>query len=231
LDGPEAEINCNDFTLSQVASPTYYLNGLFFSGICLTNGAVARNCNVQKFYRGLLVRNGGEVRSSFLTSNYNGMDAIFFEASTVTIDIENTDASNNAFGLYINVYNGVFNAKLNMEGSVTFNSNRQIGIDIEVAANHILDIVVKNGAFLRSNSNIQRGLAAKVSGGAKLNVDVKENGTFESCGNNSNSWHYDIYGNVLATATATFSGTGYTCSSKQFINDGTVVEPVCQPCT
>jgi hypothetical protein len=86
LSGSEAEIDCNDFTLSQVATPSNYLDGPYENGICLINGAVARNCNVEKFNAGLYVVNGGVVRSSFLTSNYNGMYAQFSKASTVTIE-------------------------------------------------------------------------------------------------------------------------------------------------
>ena len=55
LVGPLAELNCEGNTLSQVANPPNYFDGPFYYGICLLNGAKARNCNVQRFYRGELM--------------------------------------------------------------------------------------------------------------------------------------------------------------------------------
>jgi hypothetical protein len=88
LDGPEAEINCNDFKLSQVASvAVFYNDGPYENGICLNNGATAINCNVEQFYGGIKVTDGdGEVRSSFLTSNTVGINAAFSRDSTLTIE-------------------------------------------------------------------------------------------------------------------------------------------------
>jgi hypothetical protein len=90
LDGPGAEIDCQGNTLSQVATPSGYTNGPFFFGICLNDGAVARNCNVEKFKNGIRVTEGGEVRSSFLTSNFSGIVAYFGEDSNSTLTIEDT---------------------------------------------------------------------------------------------------------------------------------------------
>ena len=85
LDGPKAEINCNDFTLSQVASSPYK-NGQFQTGICLKNGATATNCNAQQFKIGIDVENGGQVVKSNLSSNYDGINAFFTADATVTIE-------------------------------------------------------------------------------------------------------------------------------------------------
>jgi hypothetical protein len=86
LNGPEAEIDCNNFTLSQVASPPVYNDGPFLFGICLRDNAKVRNCNVQQFNIGIDAENGGEVVNSVLSSNYYGMYAYFDEDSTVTIE-------------------------------------------------------------------------------------------------------------------------------------------------
>jgi hypothetical protein len=87
LNGPEAEIDCNGNTLSQEATPqANYNDGPFLYGICLNNGATAINCNVQKFFGGIEVTDGGEVRSSFLTSNNIGIVALFTKDSTLTIE-------------------------------------------------------------------------------------------------------------------------------------------------
>ena len=87
LDGPLAELNCDGYMLSQEATPPAdYGDGPFFNGICLSNGAKARNCNVQQFVTGIDVLNGGEVVKSNLTSNNDGMYADFNTNSTLTIE-------------------------------------------------------------------------------------------------------------------------------------------------
>ena len=86
LDGPEAEIDCQGNTLSQEATSPFYTNGPFVRGICLNNGATAINCNVQKFFDGIRVTDGAEVRNSFLTSNFNGIVAFFTKDYTLTIE-------------------------------------------------------------------------------------------------------------------------------------------------
>ena len=105
-------------------------------------------------------------------------------------------SSNNNVGLGINVSNGA-NAQLIVKGNVNINSN---------------DIGMYSFLDLKANT--------------KLEINVENGSTLESCGNIV----YDIYGYVIGAAT--FSGTGYTCSSKQFFVGfgGTVVEPVCQAC-
>jgi hypothetical protein len=81
LDGPEAEIDCNDNTLSQEAS-----NHPYWRGICLWNGATTRNCNVNNFWYGISVLNNAEVVKSVLSNNYGGIDAVFdVEDSKLTI--------------------------------------------------------------------------------------------------------------------------------------------------
>jgi hypothetical protein len=86
LDGPGAEIDCQGNTLSQEATTPFYADGPYENGICLKNGATAINCNVQKFFDGIRVTEGGEVRSSFLTSNLRGIVAFFTKDSTLTIE-------------------------------------------------------------------------------------------------------------------------------------------------
>ena len=75
-------------------------------------------------------------------------------------------------------------------------------------------------SFLYSNSNLE--------------IDVENGSTLESCGNDDD----DIYGEVEASATATFSGTGYTCDQNKVVFEGigggtvgTVVPPNCQDCS
>ena len=86
LNGPEAEINCDDFTLSQEATPPFYFGGPYRSGICLNNGATAINCNVEQFNGGIRVTDGGEVVNSNLSPNWKGINALFTEDSTLTIE-------------------------------------------------------------------------------------------------------------------------------------------------
>ena len=87
LDGPLAELNCDDYTLSQEAtSAASYRDGPFLYGLCLKNGAKARNCNVKQFFSGIYVTDGGEVVNSNLSFNFFGMFADFRRDSTVTIE-------------------------------------------------------------------------------------------------------------------------------------------------
>ena len=88
LDGPDAEINCDGYMLSQEAnSDALYDDGPFFDGICLSNGAKARNCNVQQFVSGIDVTDGGEVVKSNLSFFNNiGIRALFSEDATLTIE-------------------------------------------------------------------------------------------------------------------------------------------------
>ena len=92
-------------------------------------------------------------------------------------------------------------------------------------------LIVK-GEVTFSNKNY--GMYSYLEANTKLEINVENGSTFETCGNID----YDIYGTVDATATATFSGTGYTCDQNKvvFIGDnggtvGTVDEPVCQTCS
>ena len=86
LDGPEAEIDCNGNTLSQEATGPSYNDGPYKVGICLNNGAKARNCIVQQFFNGIRVTDGAEVVESNLRSNTSGIVARFTKDSTLTID-------------------------------------------------------------------------------------------------------------------------------------------------
>ncbi len=134
------------------------------------------------------------------------------------------DSSNNSnHGLYTLISDDV-NAKLNVKGKVTFDSNEQDGINTSIYPNANLDIVVETGALLNTASNKEIGLRVSFADSgaeSEFNVDVKEGGFFESCGNVD----LDIFGNPKMA----FLGDGsYTCGPKLFY--GTVVEPVWQDC-
>ena len=108
------------------------------------------------------------------------------------------------------------------------NSNLNYGLGIGTGFDSGVEakLIVKGKVTLNSNDNY--GLYSYLEANTKLEINVKNGSTLESCGNTRG----DISGQVPANATATFSGTGYTCSSKQFFVTvgGTVVEPVCQAC-
>ena len=99
-----------------------------------------------------------------------------------------------------------------------------LSIDVTNANGDNAELIVKGDNTF--NSNNDRGMASNLVANSNLEINVENGATLNSCGNSGD----DIYGFVGVGATATFLGTGYTCSSKQFINGGTVVEPVCQPC-
>ena len=104
-------------------------------------------------------------------------------------------------------------------------NNVYIGMYIGVDSGVEAELDVKGNVTLNSN-NI--GMYSYLGANTKLDINVENGSTLESCGNGQ----FDISGQVKASATATFSGTGYTCSSKKFFVGvgGTVVKPVCQAC-
>jgi len=86
-------------------------------------------------------------------------------------------------------------------------------------------LIVKGKVTLNSN-NI--GMYSNLNPSTNLEINVENGSTLESCGNGFR----DISGEVPLSATATFSGTGYTCDQAkvQFNGGGTVVPPNCQAC-
>jgi len=98
-----------------------------------------------------------------------------------------------------------------------------IGVESGVEAK----LIVKGKVTLNSNDGY--GMYPYLFSDSKLDIAVLNDATLESCGNTRR----DISGQVVASATATFSGDGsYTCDQAKvvFNGDGTVVEPVCQAC-
>ena len=60
--------------------------GLFYAwGITATNGAVVRNCNVQKFWGGAEILDGGTVENSEFSLNYRGLEVLNFNDNTQSI--------------------------------------------------------------------------------------------------------------------------------------------------
>ena len=86
---------------------------------------------------------------------------------TPTFGLCRDDASNNASGgLFIQVQNGV-EAKLNVEGSVTLNSNG-IGIFTNISPNSNVEINVETGATLETCGNSQYDIYGNVFSAATL---------------------------------------------------------------
>jgi hypothetical protein len=99
-----------------------------------------------------------------------------------------------------------------------------IGVDSGVEAK----LIVKGEVTFNSNGNGFAGMYSFLYSNSNLEIDVENGSTLESCGNTQ----FDIYGQVPANATATFSGTGYTCDQAKVVFNGgfTVVPPNCQAC-
>jgi hypothetical protein len=134
------------------------------------------------------------------------------------------NASNNVYsGLYVDTVANGANAELIVKKEVKINSNNYGIYSSLPNSNSNLDIVIESDATLNLDQN-GYGFRAYVFVGAKLNVDVKENGSFESCGNPNNDIDGQVVGNLI------FSGDGYTCDQVQFAGGGAVDEPVCEPC-
>jgi len=101
-------------------------------------------------------------------------------------------------------------------------------IEVFGGANVNAQVIVKGKVTLNSNGGVGIDI---INPNSNLEINVESSGaTLETCGNIG----LDIGGNVAATASVTFSGTGYTCDQAKvqfFGSDGsTVVEPVCQDC-
>ncbi len=105
-------------------------------------------------------------------------------------------------------------------------NNKYAGFYISVSSDQNVQVIVMEGN-VTANSN-DYGMYFRSSGpNTKLDIDVKEDGSFQSCGNSVS----DIYANsVDSSASVEFTGSGYTCSSKSNDGSGTVVGPNCQAC-
>ena len=73
LKGEKAELNCQGYTISQNTNsssaaldcPQFGQCGLFYDfGVILVDGATMKNCNIQKFYVGSFIVDGGEIKDS-----------------------------------------------------------------------------------------------------------------------------------------------------------------------
>jgi hypothetical protein len=86
LSGPKAVLNCKNFMIHQATSSLGWDHG-----ICLYNGARAKNCYVQKFEElgvdgaGIYIKNGGEVKDSEVMFNYRGVRVEASQGSTTKI--------------------------------------------------------------------------------------------------------------------------------------------------
>lgn len=129
-------------------------------------------------------------------------------------------------------------AKVDVKGKVNMNLNIEGGINVATQMDDSrLDIVVENDASLNLNRNLV-GLKTFATplflvSNITLNVDVKQHGTFESCGNKIDMWLISFGAPKTAPAT-TFSGDGYYCDQSTIEIDygdyKLLVPPVCQTC-
>ncbi len=103
-------------------------------------------------------------------------------------------------------------------------NNEFYGLIIEVGVQRVdAELIVKGEVTLNENGFF--GMYPSLNTNTNLEINVESGATLNSCGNIV----YDIYGFVFGNLI--FSGDGsYTCSLKQFLGDGAVVEPDCQDC-
>ncbi len=96
LTGPDASIDCKGHSIRQMVRGVHASGcsngagdynsddtsradmkeacGLYYQGgIMLVDGATAKNCRVDEFYDGFIIRNGGEVEKSEVSENRNGV--------------------------------------------------------------------------------------------------------------------------------------------------------------
>ncbi len=97
LKGKKAELNCQGYTISQNTNssaaaldcpPNELGSGLcglfYFVGVRLEDGATMKNCNIQKFFSGAFLFNGGEIKDSEFSLNRRGVQISNLAANTVS---------------------------------------------------------------------------------------------------------------------------------------------------
>ena len=91
ISGEGAELDCNNFMIRQKEA-----SGSWKYGICLINGAKAKNCHVQRFGvgsagAGIRIEDGGEIEDSEVIFNVNhGIEVRGSQDSTATTKISDT---------------------------------------------------------------------------------------------------------------------------------------------
>ena len=105
------------------------------------------------------------------------------------------------------------------------NNGRGLFLDLDGAEGDVQVIAKGSNTF---NSNDGDGIYSYIDDSMNLFIDVEEGGSVQSCGNLDDDIDTE---NCGASATAAFTGSGYTCDKiYESSNEGTVVRPDCQPC-
>ena len=106
-------------------------------------------------------------------------------------------------------------------------NNEFYGLFISVGVQRVdAELIVKGEVTFNSNGFYGMYSGLNTNANLEINVENGSTSTLETCGNS----RFDIYVSNDGS-TATFFGDGYTCGKVASGGLGTVVGPVCQPCT
>eukprot|EP00985_Skeletonema_marinoi_P023437 scaffold15652_cov83-Skeletonema_marinoi.AAC.1 len=194
VSGEGAELDCNHFMISQETS------GSWKYGICLSNGAKAKNCHVQRFgvgYEGagIRVEDGGEVEDSEVMFNVEVQAGIFVidsQGSTTTTKISDTfihDNGNGSTGISFTGDNGS-ESSIQIEGVRTINNGGN-GMFFGVYGDATLILRVKDSET--SYNEFSGFYILELTGTGAGHVDFEVEGFFNSRYNGGNGMVFNNY--------------------------------------
>ncbi|KAK1741194.1 hypothetical protein QTG54_008446 [Skeletonema marinoi] len=184
VSGEGAELDCNHFMISQETS------GSWKYGICVSNGAKAMKCPVQRFGVGLKgagirIEDGGEIEDCEVMFNDNhGIEVSGSQDSTATTKISDTFIHDNgSTGIRFKGDNGS-DSSIQIEGVRTIN-NGGIGMYFNVLADATMILRVKD------SETSYNGLSGFViGGGTNGHVDFELEGFFNSRYNEGSGMYF-----------------------------------------
>lgn len=156
LEGPNARIDCNGYTVRNV------LEGSYESGILLIDGAMAINCNVEQFNIGFIVEDGGEVKKSEASHNQIGVLVEHNIAGSVATKISDVYVHGNGDGIVVEVAYTRFEGD---EYDVTIEDVTTLDFDLDNDADNlpedVLEDLSENGVSIEEVESLELMLPAR----------------------------------------------------------------------
>lgn len=156
LEGPNARIDCNGYTVRNV------LEGSYEYGILLIDGAMAINCNVEQFKYGFIVENGGEVKKSEASHSQIGVVVEHNIAGSVATKISDVYVHGNDDGIVVEVAYTRFEGD---EYDVTIEDVTTLDFDLDNDADNlpedVLEDLSENGVSIEEVESLELLLPAR----------------------------------------------------------------------
>mmetsp|Transcript_27688 Transcript_27688/g.41571 ORF Transcript_27688/g.41571 Transcript_27688/m.41571 type:complete len:448 (-) Transcript_27688:186-1529(-) len=181
ISGEGAELDCNGFMISQETS------GSWKYGICVSDGAKAVKCPVQRFgvgYEGagIRVEDGGEVEDSEVMFNiHNGIEVGGSQGSTSTTKISDTFVHDNGYiGIWFEAGDGI-ERSTKVEGVRSINNVRH---GMYVVVSDTLNLRVKDSetSYNGRNGMFIEGSISNPGGYLNFELDGFFNSRYNSLG-------------------------------------------------